>query len=95
MTHSIDVLSTLKRPRLLIRAAQLGVHEYNRKRDLGKILRGTNVPPVGKAFDSLLSSENHLEHKRAGGDATYSVARHVLVLMALMAETRLAQARLS
>jgi hypothetical protein len=39
--------------------------------------------------DSLLHEEGRLEENRKRGDAGYSIARHIEVLIALLAESRL------
>ena len=89
MTDIHAFLSTLRRPRLLIRAARFGLDEYNRKRDLKRLIGATTTPSPHSAVNALIEKEAHLEQVRKDGDATYSVARHVEVLIALMAETRL------
>lgn len=92
MTDLMSMLKTLHRPRLLIRAARFGVTDYSRKRDLQKLLRATSMPSPAQAVVKLMSEETFLEDKRTTGDASYSIARHVLILIALMGEVRLMQA---
>ena len=93
MTDIFKTVKSLNRPSLLIRAARIGLLNYNRNRDLKKIVRDENVPAYGKALPKLISVENQMEGKRLEGDNAYSIANHVLVLIALMAETGFAQAR--
>ncbi|MES2667287.1 MAG: DUF6477 family protein [Pseudomonadota bacterium] len=81
------VLSELRRPRLLMRAARFGMEEYRRDRDLRRLIDGTVQPE--RAVPRLMCEEARLEDIRQRGDATYSVARHIEVLIALMAEARL------
>jgi hypothetical protein len=89
MKDITTLLASLSRPRLLIRAARFGLEDYNRSRDLKRVM-GTSTPPnPSRALDSLIEKEARLEENRKQGDATYSVARHVDVLIALMAEARL------
>ncbi|KPU84067.1 hypothetical protein JI58_06055 [Marinosulfonomonas sp. PRT-SC04] len=92
MTDLMSMLKTLYRPRLLIRAARFGMTDYSRKRDLQKLLRSTAMPSPAQAVAKLMAEETFLEDKRITGDATYSITRHVLVLIALMGEVRLMQA---
>ena len=87
MTDFRALLSDLRRPRLLIRAARFGLAEYHRERDLRRLL--TNPTSPERAVPRLLQEEEQLEETRRAGDATYSVARHIEVLIALMAEVRL------
>ncbi len=89
MTDFLQLLSSIRRPRLLIRAARFGIEEYNRERDLRRVMRVATPPSPRAAVRTLLSEEARLEETRQSGDATYSVVRHVDVLIALMAEARL------
>jgi len=89
MTDILKVLSSLRRPRLLIRAARFGIEDYNRNRDLKRLLRGTPLPSPTKAVNTLMAEEARLEETRQSGDASYNVAKHVEILIALMAEARL------
>ncbi len=89
MTDLIQLLSSLRRPRLLIRAARFGIADYNRDRDLKRLMRVPAAPSPQRALSRLISDEAVLEENRASGDASYSVAKHVDILIALMAEARL------
>ena len=89
MTDLIQLLSTLRRPRLLIRAARFGMTDYNRERDLKRLIREPSAPTPARAVSRLMSEEAALEGNRTSGDASYSVARHVDILIALMAEAKL------
>jgi hypothetical protein len=90
MPHPLSDLRTLidnlKRPRLLIRAARFGLSDYRRDRDLRRLIEAS-VPPE-TALTRLLSVEDGMEQTRRAGDASYSIARHIEVLIALMAEAR-------
>ncbi|MCU0816175.1 MAG: DUF6477 family protein [Cypionkella sp.] len=82
-------LAHLRRPRMLIRAARLGMGDYRRERDLRRLI-GSNAPP-GEVLSRLISAEiRHEDHRRSGA-ATYSAADHVDVLIALVCEARIAQ----
>ncbi|MFV2038297.1 MAG: DUF6477 family protein [Paracoccaceae bacterium] len=89
MTDFVTRLSALRRPRLLIRAARFGLTDYNRARDLKRLMRTTTVPSPAHAVGSLMNEEARLEETRQAGDANYRVAHHIEVLIALMAEAQL------
>ncbi len=89
MTDTIALLSTLRRPRLLISAARFGLSDYRRDRDLARLTQAPRLPSPDKALTLLLAQEEGIEETRRSGDAAYSVARHVDVLIAMMAEARL------
>lgn len=86
MTDCRTMLATLRRPRLLMRAARFGLAEYRRDRDLRRYVGPAASPE--DAVASLMSVEARLEATRLAGDAAYSVARHIEVLIALLAEAR-------
>jgi len=89
MNDIMQILSALRRPRLLIRAARFGTAEYNRNRDLKRLISDQTIPTPIRAVNTLLAEEARLEETRKSGDVTYSVSRHVEILIALMAEARL------
>lgn len=88
MTELATVLSALRRPKILIRAARAGVVDYRRERDLKRLLKGRAGAP-SQAIVPLLAEEHRLEAHRIAGEATYSIQRHVAVLTAIIAEARL------
>jgi hypothetical protein len=87
MTDFRSILENLRRPRLLMQAARLGLAEYRRERDLRRLVN-CNLSPE-ETVPKLISEEERLETTRLSGDAAYSVARHIEVLIALLAEARL------
>ena len=89
MPHLTETLANLRRPRLLIRAARFGLTDYDRPRDLRRLLRRTTTPPPAHALIALLDLEAELDVLRQTGDVTYSPARHIEVLVAIMGEARL------
>lgn len=89
MTDLATVLSALRRPKILIRAARAGVVDYRRERDLKRLLRQSRSTAPQQAIGSLLAEETRLEDTRTAGEATYSIQRHVAVLTAILAEARL------
>ncbi len=88
MTDALSLFAAIRRPQLMIRAARLGIAEYRRDRDLKRLLGATPAP--ARALPALLDAEARAEATRQTGDATYSIAGHVELLIALMAEARLA-----
>ena len=87
MTDFRTLLAEIRRPRLLMRAARLGLCDYRRERDLRRLVDGTASPEV--TVPRLIEVEEKLEATRVAGDASYSVARHIDVLIALLAEAQL------
>jgi hypothetical protein len=81
------VLANLRRPRLLMRAARFGLGDYRRERDLRRLVRCGLSPE--DTVPTLMSVEAELEETRLAGDVSYSCARHIEVLIALLAEARL------
>ena len=86
-TDVCALLAELRRPQLLIRAARCGLADYRRDRDLRRLLDGQ--PSPDRAVRRLLHEEERLEDIRKAGEASYSVTRHIEVLIALMSEVRL------
>lgn len=93
MTDFRAILANLRRPRLLIRAARFGLEDYRRDRDLRRILPASL--PVEATVSQLLQEEARLETIRVAGAQDYPMARHIEVLIALMAEVRLLPRRLA
>ena len=89
MSDIHTLLAELKRPRLLIRAARLGLAQYSRTRDLRRLMRGAVAPAPGAALARLMDEEAQLEEVRKSGEAAYSLARHIEILIAILAEARL------
>lgn len=102
MFHTVPTLppadSGLRRPRLLMRAARIGLAEYRRDRDLRRILPQALLPaalltavapPDGLALDWLMTEEARIEAARLAASASYSPLRHIEVMIALLAELRL------
>lgn len=89
MTDLSATLAKLRRPHLLIRAARFGMNDYDRKRDLRRLIRADAPPSPERALDRLMAEEAEIEDVRRAKTAGYSVARHVELLIAIMAEARL------
>ncbi|BAQ69260.1 hypothetical protein JMM63_01065 [Rhodovulum sulfidophilum] len=82
-------LATLCRPRLLVRAARFGLADYRRDRDLVRLMQGRMPGSARTVLNWLIEQEERMEEIRQSGDAGYSIARHVELLIALVAEARL------
>ncbi|MCP3972307.1 MAG: hypothetical protein GY717_18685 [Rhodobacteraceae bacterium] len=89
MSDLINFVNALSRPRLLVRAAKLGLADYNRARVLKRLTKSAVLPSPRAAVSKLLSAEESLENARQTGEASYTPSRHVEVLIALLAEARL------
>lgn len=88
--HPVPPLSEVadrRRPRLLLTAARHGLSLYRRERDLPRLLTlgESRMPPL----DALYAAEARYEANRRSNAASYSFARHIEVLIALLAELRL------
>ena len=81
-------LTSLRRPRLLIRAARFGIADYDRRRALPRLVDIACGAENAKILDALLLAEADAENQRRAGFATYSIARHIELLVALMVESR-------
>jgi hypothetical protein len=77
----------LRRPRLLFAAARAGLAGYRPERDLRRL-----IGSAPDALAALAEAEAEAERTRRQGAAGYSAARHVGLLIALLAE-QAAQAR--
>lgn len=96
----IDIISRSRRPRLLLRTARIGLHDYRRETDLRRVLRLPAAPAPGvETLRALIDLEAALEANRLrpaqGIGDTWRPARHVEVMIALMAEAQLLAASVS
>ncbi|MCC5989286.1 MAG: hypothetical protein JJT95_16560 [Pararhodobacter sp.] len=90
----VDSLTRARRPRLLLQAARAGLGEYRRECDLRRILRLPVTPPPGhetlRALVALEAGQEDLrQHRLHAAGEPWRPARHVEVMIALMAEARL------
>ncbi|MFN3955562.1 MAG: DUF6477 family protein [Pararhodobacter sp.] len=93
----VSILATIAdthRPRLLLRAARIGTNDYRRETDLRRVLRLPAPPPPGPAtVRMLIDLEAQQEDLRTRSGThpgvSWRPARHVEVMIALMAEARL------
>jgi len=89
MTDLKAAITGLERPRLLIRAARAGLADYDRRRDLGRLIGMTTPQGPDRTLPRLIEAEDQQEERRREGSLTYSFSRHIDLLIALMAEARL------
>lgn len=89
MNDVLAQLDTLRRPRLLIRAARIGLQDYRREIHLRRLLPCGGDWRSTKALRALIEMEEMLNVQRCDGAAAYSACRHVDILIAMMAEARL------
>lgn len=85
-----EAVHQTRRPRSLINAGLAGLPGWHRGRDLPRLLRSPTCPPVGRALPRLKAEEEHLNEARLVRAPSYDMQRHVLVMIALLAEMRAA-----
>lgn len=86
MKDLIDTVQTLRRPATLVRAARAGLAEYDRRRDLKRLLRLPDAPAPDSALRMLLDEEARLDTIRRERVEWYDFIRHLEVTIALMGE---------
>lgn len=84
--------SGLRRPQLLIRAAREGQSGWRRERDLPRLLRSDGCPRPGTCLSRLRAEEEMQNAARLERRADYDLNRHVLLMIAILAEMRAAVA---
>ncbi len=84
--HPLTNITSLKRPRILLRAALNGCNNYRRERHLATMLAGRKNWSDEQVFQAIVSDEQYLDDQRRSGDANYSVSRHVKLMIALVCE---------
>ncbi|MDE4174517.1 DUF6477 family protein [Phaeobacter sp. PT47_59] len=89
MQDVLSRLAALRRPRLLVRTARIGASTYARSQSLHRLLGYGSLPNSTAAILKLLDLEYDLNDRRLSGDAAYTMARHIDVLIALMGEANL------
>lgn len=90
MSTRLNTLISLTRPKLLLHAARLALQDYHRQSAILRIFGETVSAEDPDIFMQLFQHENDLNAQRKSGDTTYSVARHVLALTALIGEAHFA-----
>ncbi len=92
MQDILSMLNTLRRPRLLIRAARIGSQDYRRERHLQRLLGYGALPRPAAALLRLMEIEREMNEQRNGDEAGYSLTRHLDILIAMMGEAQLLRA---
>jgi len=92
MKDILSMLNALHRPRLLIRAARIGAEDYRRAAHLPRILGYGQLPRHGNALMRLMEIEGELNALRLVEDSSYSLLRHIDVLIAIVGESRILRA---
>lgn len=77
-------LNALQRPKLLIRAARVGVKDFQAYRDLRKINGSAEQKSTPKLIDALFLEEFQLNDERLQNDPAYNVRNHIRALTALI-----------
>ncbi|MEX0328889.1 MAG: DUF6477 family protein [Ruegeria sp.] len=85
----MTMISALRRPRLLTRAAKIGAQDYDRDRHLQRLLGYGSLPGSGAAIVQLMELEKDVNTLRQEDDAAYSLVRHLDLMIALIGEARL------
>lgn len=88
MRDILTQATSLKRPKILVRAALFGLDDYVRDRHLRRCLRVDKLPTPGQALIALLDVEKQLNSERTTKSGTYVAAHHVDVLIAIMSEAQ-------
>lgn len=79
---------SLRRPRPLVSAARAGLAGYRRGRELPRLLKTERLPHPRFALRRLREIEAALDETRLSGATGYDLKRHILVLIAILAEMR-------
>ncbi|SLN15669.1 DUF6477 family protein [Pseudooctadecabacter jejudonensis] len=95
MQDVLTLISSLKRPTLLVRTARHGIADYNRVVHLRRALKAETLPGPGQAIIKLMEIEAVVDQQRKTKRAEYSVAHHVEILVALMCEARILKSQKS
>lgn len=83
------VVQPLRRPAALVRAAVAGQPMWRRDRDLRRVLRSDAIPAPGHALPRLRAEEDRMNAARQEGAAEYDMHQHVLLMIAILAESRI------
>lgn len=92
MQDLMTMISAMRRPRMLIRAARIGAQAYRRDRHLRRLVGYGDLPRPAAALLRLHEIEADLDAQRRADDAGYSVARHLDILIAMIGEARMLDA---
>ena len=88
MVETLKEFTALSRPRLLLRAARLGLRDYHRATHLPRLLGQTLPAQNSLVLRRLMEKETALNAQRRLGAIGYRVADHLDLLIAMMDEAR-------
>ena len=77
----------LRRPRLLVQAARAGLSGWKRDRDLRRVLKSETLPRPEAVLARLHAEEARHNLARHENRAEYDLHRHIMLLIAILAET--------
>ena len=92
MQDILSMLHTLRRPRLLMRAARIGAEDYRRAAHLPRLLGYGRLPRHGAALMHLMELESDMNAQRLAEESSYGLLRHIDVLIAIVGESRILRA---
>lgn len=92
MQDILSMLHALRRPALLMRAARIGADDYRRGTHLPRLLGYGVLPRHGLALMKLMELEAGLNDQRVSSNTSYSLVKHVDVLIAMVGEARVLRA---
>jgi hypothetical protein len=92
MQDILSMLHALRRPALLMRAARIGAEDYRRTTHLPRLLGYGVLPRHGAALMKLMQLEADLNEQRVAGNTSYSLVKHVDILIAMVGEARVLRA---
>ncbi len=81
-----DVEIVMKRPKILLLAAKVGLKTYSRNKELKRLFKTRTVPQPPHALRMLRIREMYLEKARKKGKAAYDMKLHIQVMTALLQE---------
>jgi hypothetical protein len=88
MQDALTILHKLRRPKMLMRAAQIGVAEYKRVAHLPRLLGYGRMPKQSEAILKLIEIEKILKALRKAGESADNLLRHIDVMIAIVGEAR-------
>ena len=88
MQDALTILHKLRRPKMLMRAAQIGVAEYKRVAHLPRLLGYGRMPKQSEAILKLIEIEKNLKALRKAGEFADNLLRHIDVMIAIVGEAR-------
>ncbi|MBL4751561.1 MAG: hypothetical protein JKX71_13435 [Amylibacter sp.] len=81
-----DDVAVIKRPKILLLAAKIGLRTYSRNKELKRLFKMRTAPQPPHALGMLRTREIDLEKARKKGKAAYDMKLHIQVMTALLQE---------